>query len=119
MVMSIDSMFISSRQNVGKKILLDELVLASQVGGVHFSLLSKVRHDIGDTCSLDHLIDSIFPLFRKHIEPDLHHAQVGCCAYLHVQAYMFIWLFIPSLGYFDRLESTIALFHLSRNLTIS
>jgi hypothetical protein len=34
-----------------------------------------VRHDIGDSCSLDYLIDSIFPLFRKHIEPDLHHAQ--------------------------------------------
>ncbi|EEF36366.1 uridine cytidine kinase I, putative [Ricinus communis] len=47
------------------------------VGGVHFNLLSKVRYDIGDTCSLDYLIDSIFPLFRKHIEPDLHHAQVG------------------------------------------
>lgn len=51
--------------------------LACQVGGVHFSLLSKVRYDIGDSCSLDYLIDSIFPLFRKHIEPDLHHAQVG------------------------------------------
>lgn len=50
--------------------------LVSQVGGVHFSLLSKVRYDIGDSCSLDSLIDSIFPLFRKHIEPDLHHAQV-------------------------------------------
>ncbi|KAK1287169.1 hypothetical protein QJS10_CPB19g01823 [Acorus calamus] len=46
------------------------------VGGVHFSLLSKVKHDIGDSCSLDYLIDSIFPLFRKHIEPDLHHAQI-------------------------------------------
>lgn len=51
--------------------------LLYQVGGVHFSLLSKVRYDIGDACSLDYLIDSIFPLFRKHIEPDLHHAQVG------------------------------------------
>lgn len=50
--------------------------LVYQVGGVHFSLLSKVRYDIGDSCSLDSLIDSIFPLFRKHIEPDLHHAQV-------------------------------------------
>lgn len=48
-----------------------------QVGGVHFSLISKVQYDIGDSCSLDSLIDSIFPLFRKHIEPDLHHAQVG------------------------------------------
>nr|ATB19705.1 putative P-loop containing nucleoside triphosphate hydrolases superfamily protein [Hesperocyparis bakeri] len=46
------------------------------VGGLHFSLLSKVRHDIGESCSLDYLIDSIFPLFRKHIEPDLHHAQI-------------------------------------------
>jgi hypothetical protein len=46
------------------------------VGGVHFSLLSKVRYDIGDSCSLDYLIDSIFPLFRKHIESDLHHAQI-------------------------------------------
>lgn len=48
-----------------------------QVGGVHFNLLSKVRYDIGDSCSLDYLIDSIFPLFRKHIEPDIHHAQVN------------------------------------------
>ncbi|XP_042445167.1 uncharacterized protein LOC122030082 isoform X3 [Zingiber officinale] len=53
--------------------LLD--IRVAVVGGVHFSLLSKVRHDIGDSCSLDYLIDSIFPLFRKHIEPDLHHAQ--------------------------------------------
>jgi hypothetical protein len=40
-------------------------------------LLSKVRRDIGETLSLDHLIDSIFPTFRTHIEPDLHHAQVS------------------------------------------
>ncbi|XP_020111084.1 uridine-cytidine kinase C-like [Ananas comosus] len=53
--------------------LLD--IRVAVVGGVHFSLLSKVRQDIGDSCSLDYLIDSIFPLFRKHIEPDLHHAQ--------------------------------------------
>ncbi|KAM0865240.1 hypothetical protein ACQ4PT_043412 [Festuca glaucescens] len=53
--------------------LLD--IRVAVVGGVHFSLLSKVQHDIGDSCSLDYLIDSIFPLFRKHIEPDLHHAQ--------------------------------------------
>ncbi|KDP38059.1 hypothetical protein JCGZ_04702 [Jatropha curcas] len=54
--------------------LLD--IRVAVVGGVHFSLLTKVRHDIGDSCSLDYLIDSIFPLFRKHIEPDLHHAQI-------------------------------------------
>ncbi|XP_022157407.1 uncharacterized protein LOC111024113 isoform X2 [Momordica charantia] len=54
--------------------LLD--IRVAVVGGVHFSLLSKVRHDIGDSCSLDYLIDSIFPLFRKHIEPYLHHAQI-------------------------------------------
>ncbi|GMH15170.1 hypothetical protein Nepgr_017011 [Nepenthes gracilis] len=54
--------------------LLD--IRVAVVGGVHFSLLSKVRYDIGDSCSLDNLIDSIFPLFRKHIEPDLHHAQI-------------------------------------------
>ncbi|KAG0458241.1 hypothetical protein HPP92_023398 [Vanilla planifolia] len=54
--------------------LLD--IRVAVVGGVHFSLLSKVRHDIGDSCSLDYLIDSIFPLFRKHIEPDIHHAQI-------------------------------------------
>ncbi|XP_048230139.1 uncharacterized protein LOC8258197 isoform X2 [Ricinus communis] len=54
--------------------LLD--IRVAVVGGVHFNLLSKVRYDIGDTCSLDYLIDSIFPLFRKHIEPDLHHAQI-------------------------------------------
>lgn len=47
-----------------------------QVGGVHFNLLSKVRRDIGETLSLDRLIDSIFPAFRKNIEPDLLHAQV-------------------------------------------
>lgn len=56
----------------------EHIFFINQVGGVHFSLLSKVRYDIGDSCSLDYLIDSIFPLFRKHIEPDLHHAQVGC-----------------------------------------
>ncbi|KAL2545972.1 P-loop containing nucleoside triphosphate hydrolase superfamily protein [Forsythia ovata] len=50
--------------------------MANQVGGVHFSLLSKVQYDIGESCSLDLLIDSIFPLFRRHIEPDLHHAQI-------------------------------------------
>lgn len=53
------------------------MYFGDQVGGVHFSLLSKVQYDIGESCSLDYLIDSIFPLFRKHIEPDLHHAQVG------------------------------------------
>lgn len=54
--------------------LLD--IRVAVVGGVHFSLLSKVQYDIGESCSLDYLIDSIFPQFRKHIEPDLHHAQV-------------------------------------------
>ncbi|KAH9794744.1 P-loop containing nucleoside triphosphate hydrolases superfamily protein [Citrus sinensis] len=54
--------------------LLD--IRVAVVGGVHFSLISKVQYDIGDSCSLDSLIDSIFPLFRKHIEPDLHHAQI-------------------------------------------
>ncbi|WOH15565.1 hypothetical protein DCAR_0935107 [Daucus carota subsp. sativus] len=54
--------------------LLD--IRVAVVGGVHFSLLSKVKYDIGESCSLDYLIDSIFPLFRKHIEPDLHHAQI-------------------------------------------
>lgn len=54
--------------------LLD--IRVAVVGGVHFSLLSKVQYDIGESCSLDYLIDSIFPQFRKHIEPDLHHAQI-------------------------------------------
>ncbi|WMV28377.1 hypothetical protein MTR67_021762 [Solanum verrucosum] len=54
--------------------LLD--IRVAVVGGVHFSLLSKVKYDIGESCPLDSLIDSIFPLFRKHIEPDLHHAQI-------------------------------------------
>ncbi|KAK3013762.1 hypothetical protein RJ639_008788 [Escallonia herrerae] len=54
--------------------LLD--IRVAVVGGVHFSLLSKVQYDIGESRSLDNLIDSIFPLFRKHIEPDLHHAQI-------------------------------------------
>jgi len=54
--------------------LLD--IRVAVVGGVHFNLLSKVRRDIGETLSLDRLIDSIFPTFRTHIEPDLHHAQI-------------------------------------------
>ncbi|KAI5677160.1 hypothetical protein M9H77_08110 [Catharanthus roseus] len=54
--------------------LLD--IRVAVVGGVHFSLLSKVQYDIGESCSLDYLIDSIFPQFRKHIEPDIHHAQI-------------------------------------------
>ena len=57
--------------------LLESIPSLYQVGGVHFSLLSKVQYDIGDSRPLDSLIDSIFPLFRRHIEPDLHHAQVG------------------------------------------
>ncbi|XP_038713664.1 uncharacterized protein LOC120007477 isoform X2 [Tripterygium wilfordii] len=60
--------------NARLRSLLD--IRVAVVGGVHFSLLSKVRYDIGDSCSLDYLIDSIFPLFRKNIEPDLHHAQI-------------------------------------------
>lgn len=47
------------------------------VGGVHFNLLSKVLRDIGESLSIDQLIDSIFPSFREHIEPDLHHAQIS------------------------------------------
>lgn len=54
--------------------LLD--ISVAVVGGVHFNLLSKVRRDIGETLSLDRLIDSIFPNFRTNIEPDLHHAQI-------------------------------------------
>ncbi|KAG0582216.1 hypothetical protein KC19_3G043300 [Ceratodon purpureus] len=54
--------------------LLD--IRVAVVGGVHFNLLSKVRRDIGETLSLDRLIDSIFPTFRTNIEPDLHHAQI-------------------------------------------
>ncbi|XP_031488108.1 uncharacterized protein LOC116256082 isoform X3 [Nymphaea colorata] len=46
------------------------------VGGVHFSLLSKVNNDIGNMCSLENLVDSIFPLFRNYIEPDLNCAQI-------------------------------------------
>ncbi|GJZ62464.1 hypothetical protein Tco_0618601 [Tanacetum coccineum] len=53
--------------------LLD--IRVTVVGDVQFSLLSKVQYDIGDSCSLDNLIDCIFSLFRKHIEPELHHAQ--------------------------------------------
>lgn len=64
-----------------------------QVGGVHFSLLSKVQYDIGDSRSLDSLIDSIFPLFRRHIEPDLHHAQVGlsCLPFLSLLSLLIFW----------------------------
>ncbi|KAK4358414.1 hypothetical protein RND71_024024 [Anisodus tanguticus] len=39
--------------------LLD--IRVAVVGGVHFSLLSKVQYDIGESCPLDSLIDSIFP----------------------------------------------------------
>ncbi|KAJ7554901.1 hypothetical protein O6H91_05G014800 [Diphasiastrum complanatum] len=54
--------------------LLD--IRVAVVGGVHFSLLSKVSRDIGETMPLGHLVESIFPMFRTHIEPDLHHAQI-------------------------------------------
>ncbi|KAK7339141.1 hypothetical protein VNO77_19789 [Canavalia gladiata] len=54
--------------------LLDVRVVVG--GGVHFSLLSKVRYNIGDSCSLDYLIGGMIPLFRKYIEPDLRHAQI-------------------------------------------
>lgn len=43
---------------------------------LHSRLLPKVQHDIEDFCSSDYLIVSKFPSFRKHIEPDLHHAQI-------------------------------------------
>ncbi|KAK1349224.1 hypothetical protein POM88_054826 [Heracleum sosnowskyi] len=45
--------------------LLD--IRVAVVGGVHFSLLSKVKYDIGESCSLDYLIDSIFPLSQIFI----------------------------------------------------
>ncbi|CAA6668671.1 unnamed protein product [Spirodela intermedia] len=70
--------------------LLD--IRVAVVGGVHFSLLSKVQHDIGDSCSLDFLIDSIFPLFRKHIEPDLHHAQVSVLVFHFLHSVTHDWL---------------------------
>lgn len=70
----------SSNCNVETWLLTDKLNI--QVGGVHFNLLSKVRRDIGETLSLDQLIDSIFPMFRSHIEPDLYHAQVDASDYL-------------------------------------
>lgn len=47
------------------------------VGGVHYNLLSKVLKDIAESLPIDQLIDSIFPSFREHIEPDLHHAQIS------------------------------------------
>ncbi|XP_015167665.1 uncharacterized protein [Solanum tuberosum] len=62
------------RRRIGTKAIKSSS--SGVVGGVHFSLLSKVKYDIGESCPLDSLIDSIFPLFRKHIEPDLHHAQI-------------------------------------------
>lgn len=87
----------------------------NQVGGVHFSLLSKVRYDIGDSCSLDYLIDSIFPLFRKHIEPDLHHAQVGCFLIFMEVAFLFSCLNFTTILFplpsFARSELTTALCH--------
>lgn len=51
-------------------------IQVAMFGGVHFSLLPKFRYDIGDSYSLDHLIDGIFPLLRKHIQPNCHHAQI-------------------------------------------
>jgi hypothetical protein len=56
------------------RLLLD--IRFAVVRGVHSRLLPKVQHDIEDSCSSDYLIVSKFPSFRKHIEPDLHHAQI-------------------------------------------
>ncbi|MCO5578177.1 hypothetical protein L7F22_032015 [Adiantum nelumboides] len=47
------------------------------VGGVHYNLISKVHRDIGEKTPIDQLIDGIFPSFRRHIEPDLQHAQIS------------------------------------------
>lgn len=51
-----------------------------QVGGVHYSLLQKVKEDVqrsGVTLSLTDYMDSVFPLFRTQIEPTLDSAQVS------------------------------------------
>lgn len=102
-------------------ILLSLFLSFTQVGGVHFSLLSKVRYDIGDSCSLDNLIDSIFPLFRNHIEPDLHHAQVepsyelyskSCLFLIHKNCHIYIRYNLYCMGRFCRSGSTTALSHL-------
>lgn len=110
----IESYCVLSFQLHVLEFLLTYLVV--QVGGVHFSLLSKVRYDIGDSCSLDYLIDSIFPLFRKHIEPDLHHAQVWHPLSFHKKIGPHI---LHALGPFCRLGSTTVLFHHSEKQSTS
>ena len=75
---------------------------------MYFNLLSKVLRDIsGSALSIDQLIDSIFPSFRQHIEPDLHHAQVhlgtislcgGNGEYIYFYLFCFGGLFFSALS---------------------
>ncbi|KAL4556067.1 hypothetical protein LXL04_038707 [Taraxacum kok-saghyz] len=59
--------------NARLRSLLD---IRCQVGGAHFTLLSKLQYNFGESCLLDNLIDSIFPLYRNDIELDFHHSQI-------------------------------------------
>eukprot|EP00216_Chloropicon_sp_CCMP2111_P006349 CAMPEP_0198235596 /NCGR_PEP_ID=MMETSP1446-20131203/1485_1 /TAXON_ID=1461542 ORGANISM="Unidentified sp, Strain CCMP2111" /NCGR_SAMPLE_ID=MMETSP1446 /ASSEMBLY_ACC=CAM_ASM_001112 /LENGTH=990 /DNA_ID=CAMNT_0043916867 /DNA_START=184 /DNA_END=3156 /DNA_ORIENTATION=- len=49
------------------------------VGGVHFNLVKRVHRDAelsGRSYSQTEILDTIFPLFRQHIEPGLRHAHL-------------------------------------------
>ena len=47
---------------------------------MHYSLLQRLEADVrgsGDHESLERVMESVFPSFRSHIEPDLNLAQVS------------------------------------------
>jgi len=49
------------------------------VGGVHFNLVKRVHRDAeraGRSYSQNEVLDTIFPLFREHIEPGLRHSHL-------------------------------------------
>ncbi|QDZ17881.1 uridine kinase [Chloropicon primus] len=49
------------------------------VGGVHFNLVKRVHREAdraGRSYSQNEILDTIFPLFREHIEPGLRHSHL-------------------------------------------
>ncbi|KAK3282682.1 hypothetical protein CYMTET_9594 [Cymbomonas tetramitiformis] len=50
------------------------------VGGVHFSLSKRVQRDVadgtGEQISMERIVDTIFPMFRRHIQPGLSTAHL-------------------------------------------
>ena len=49
------------------------------VGGVHFNLVKRVHREAdraGRSYSQNEVLDTIFPLFREHIEPGLRHSHL-------------------------------------------